>query len=290
MQKVKLFDRRVLRRACEISGTLTAVLSAVLMFSGIPENYKIPGLLCFLLTLLCVYFFVWVRANRLKKINLKIERNDVVIKVGNIFDQQGLKAIAFNEYFDTQVDDVIIAKRSLNGIFINRHLDLDVASFDRLISNDEMVKTGIVGIDTERKQGKTKKYRLGTIYKHNKFLLTAFSKFDERNRAVLTVPEYMGFLGNFWINANALYAQDDISVTIFGSGITRIENGNNISDEDLLTMMLVSLKVSGVRFAHPSALTIVIHKEKIEKINLFNVKNMFRGVALATYFTTYSAP
>lgn len=43
----------------------------------------------------------------------------VDVKVGDIFDQAALKIIAFNEYFDTPVDDVVISAKTLNGIYIN---------------------------------------------------------------------------------------------------------------------------------------------------------------------------
>lgn len=71
---------------------------------------------------------------------------------------------------------------------------------------------------TTLKRRKKTEYQIGTVCLWDIFL-TAFSKFDENNKAVLTMPEYLAFLINFWDKVNNVYAQQSVSVTIFGSGI-----------------------------------------------------------------------
>ena len=129
-----------------------------------------------------------------------------------------------------------------------------------------------------RKQGKKKRYQIGTICLYKDYLLTAFSKFDENNKALLTMPEYLEFLINFWDKVNNVYAQQSVSTTIFGSGITRIKGHKNISDEDLLKIMLWTFRISEMRFKYPAKLTIVIHKDKIDQINLLDIKSARNGV------------
>ena len=68
--------------------------------------------------IIAFYIVSLIRANTLKKIKLNIKGSDFIIKQGDIFLQEGLKVINFNEYFDTIVDNKIIAKNSLNGEFI----------------------------------------------------------------------------------------------------------------------------------------------------------------------------
>ena len=62
------------------------------------------------------YLMIWLRSNSLNSININVEGSDVAIKTGDIFQQPGLKAIAFNEYFDTLVDNKVIGDTSLNGV------------------------------------------------------------------------------------------------------------------------------------------------------------------------------
>ena len=47
------------------------------------------------------------------------------LKKGIIFESTDWKLIPFNEFFDTTVDDVVIARNSLNGKFIERLQDID---------------------------------------------------------------------------------------------------------------------------------------------------------------------
>lgn len=125
--------------------------------------------------------------------------------------------------------------------------------------------------------GKTQKYSLGTIFVNNDYLLTAFSKFDDKNRAFLTMPDYLAFLINFGTKL-IVYMLKSVSVPIFGSGITRIKEHKNISDEDLLKIMLWTFRISEMRFKFPAKLTIVIHKDKIDKINLLDIKSARNGL------------
>ena len=191
---------------------------------------------------------------------------------------QKSEVIAFNEYFDTQVDDVIISHNSLNGLYIDNYLAGSVSDLDHRISNHQFEEDELLEVNHKRKVGKTQKYSLGTIFVNNDYLLTAFSKFDDKNRAFLTMPDYLAFLINFWDKVNRIYAQKSVSVPIFGSGITRIKEHKNISDEDLLKIMLWTFRISEMRFKFPAKLTIVIHKDKIDKINLLDIKSARNGL------------
>ena len=230
------------------------------------------------MALLLCYVVVWIWSNRLNNVNINIEGSAVQIKVGDLFQQDGLKVVAFNEYFDTQVDNRIISDQSLNGIFITTYLDESVQDLNRHIENYNFSEEDFIGENSARKEGKKKKYRLGTICVYKDFLLAAFSKFDDKNRASLTMPEYLEFMINFWDRVNSVYALKSVSTPIFGSGITRIKGHKNMSDEDLLKIMLWTFRISEMRFKYPAKLTIVIHKEKINHINLLDIKSAKNGV------------
>jgi len=278
MTKVKFFDRRVVENFLKITSIISATLSLVVLFVDIPKEHKSTYGWIFLGLLLLIYLIIWLWSNNLNKIDINVEGSDVTIKVGDIFLQPGLKVIAFNEYFDTQVDDKIIADKSLNGIFIKKYLDVPVLNLDRYIKNYAFESSEILGSNSTRTLGKKEHYKLGTICVYKDFLLTAFSKFDDNNKATLTMPEYLEFLINFWDKVNNIYAQQSVSTPIFGSGITRIKGHKNISDEDLLKIMLWTFRISEMRFKHPARLTVLIHKDKIKKINLLDIKSVRNGV------------
>lgn len=278
MTKVGLFDKRVIENFLKITSGISATLSLLVLFVDIPSECKTVYGWSFLGLLFLIYFVNWLWSNNLNKININIEGSDVTIKVGDIFQEPGLKVIAFNDYFDTQVDNIIIAECSLNGVFIKKHLGVPVSELDSHIEHYSYEAGEILGSNTERKQGKKIRYQIGTVCVYKEFLLTAFSKFDDSNKAVLTMPEYLEFLINFWDKVNNVYAQQSVSTPIFGSGITRIKGHKNISDEDLLKIMLWTFRISEMRFKYPARLTVVIHKDKIDKINLLDIKSVKNGV------------
>ena len=278
MTKVSFFDRRVVENFLKITSGISATLSLFVLFVDIPTEGKTIYGWIFLGLLLLIYLAVWVWSNNLNKIDINVEGSDVTIKVGDIFLQPGLKAIAFNEYFDTQVDNRIIAEESLNGIFIKKHLDVPVSELDRHIESYAFEHSEILESNPDRMLGKKLRHQIGTICVYKDFLLTAFSKFDEDNKAMLTMPEYLEFLINFWDKVNNVYSQRNVSTPIFGSGITRIKGHKSISDEDLLKIMLWTFRISEMRFKYPARLTVVIHRDKIDRINLLDIKSARNGV------------
>lgn len=278
MIKVHLFDKRVFENFLKITSAISATLSLVVLFVDIPGEHKVVYGWIFLVALLLIYLAVWKWSNNLNKVDINIEGSEVTIKAGDIFSEAGLKAIAFNEYFDTLVDNKIIAESSLNGIFIKKHFDADVSGLDRHIEEYPFDKDDILETNSKREQGKPVRHKIGSICLYNDFILTAFTKFDENNKAELTMPEYLEFLINFWDNVNNVYAQQSVATPVFGSGITRIKGHKTISDEDLLKIMLWTFRISEMRFKYPAKLTIVIHKDKIYKVNLLDIKSARNGI------------
>jgi hypothetical protein len=278
--KVKFFDKDVRNIFWKYFSVISGIVSFMLLFNLIPEFYKecliYFGYLSFVV-LIVLYVTIWLKANSLVQINIEIDGTTVNIKRGDLFSEVGLKAISFNEYFDTIVDDRIISGKSLNGIFVNRYFKDKIAELDDYIDANSENEDLISNQNVRKHGGKTKKFKLSTIIVYNDFLLTAFSKFDEHDRAILTMPEYIEFLINFWDRVNRIYAQKSVSVPIFGSGITRIKEHKNIGDEDLLKIMLWTFKLSEMKFKYPAKLTIVLHKDKIGQINLFNLKSFGQG-------------
>lgn len=280
--KVGLFDYQVRVKFWGIFSIYSAVIAFFLLFDFIPTDIKsnfnetcpflmrnqwICGVIAIILSI-GIYFWVWHRLNKLQSVNIKIDGCDVCIKVGDLFSEPDLKVIAFNEYFDTQVDDKIIASASLNGIYINKFFPNNIQELDEIITKN-ISEEDLVEKDSVRKKGgKTKKYKLSTLVEHEDFILTAFTRFDENNRAYLSMPDYIEFLINFWDRINQVYAQRSVSVPIFGSGITRIKEHRNISDEELLKIMLWTFKLSETKFKYPAKLTIVIHEPKLKEIDL----------------------
>jgi hypothetical protein len=278
LKKVKITHKAIVDKYLTIIAILSSIATLASLFGAIPNECKFITGIAFIISLVILYIGLWIWANNLQNIKIDIEGSEVIVKAGDIFEQNGLKVIAFNEYFDTQVDDKIISSKSLNGIFIDKYFNNNVEKLDDSIDGYMFDDEDKLENNINRREGKKQKYKLGTIFLYEDFILAAFTKFDEKNRAVLTMPEYLEFLIKFWDEINRVYAQKSVTVPIFGSGITRIKEHRNISDEELLKIMLWTFRISEMRFKYPARLTIVIHRDKIDKVNLLDITMAKNGL------------
>jgi len=270
--KVGLLDKQLLKQFGALISAVSIALSLIVIFAEIPDSIKPRLGYGFIVLLFLTYIVMWLHVNKILHRKIYINNSIVEIKIGDIFDEPGLKAIAFNEYFDTQVDETIIASITLNGKFINDKVN-DIPELDRLITDDPYLKEKIVEKNGTRRNGKATRYKLGSIlcYK-NEYLLTAFSKFDDQNKAYLSMQDYLGFLVNFWYDIDRVYAGRSVSIPLFGSGLTRFRGYDMINDQELLEILIWSFKISRIKFTHPAQVAIIIHPDKKDHINFYDLK------------------
>ncbi len=270
--KVNFFDKSLIAKYLSVLSVISTLCSFAFLAIKLPEDVKgriITGAAMFFI-LLVIYFIMWFRANKLDHISLNINNSIIDVKIGNIFEETDLKVISFNEYFDTLVDDIIIANSSLNGKYIKEKIN-DVFELDNRI--DTSLNNKSICTNNNRTSGKKKVYKLGTIFKNNDdYLLTAFSKFDDNNRAYLNMSDYIDFLLNFWNEIDIIYAGRSVSIPLLGSGITRFRGYDTISEQELLELLIWSFKISRIRFTYPSKVSIVIHESNKDKINFYKLK------------------
>lgn len=224
------------------------------------------GIIVFTFLLLCsiIAWYLSYKAN--KSISLRIRGIKVIVKEGDIFQTAGWKIIPFNEFFDTQVDDVIIAKNTLNGKYIIEH----VQNIDDLKKTIKEAKD-ITSLKHTVKNGR-KNYPLGRIIAYKDYMLLAFSRFVE-NQAYLTHSEYEQCLRTMWQEISRIYANQPVTIPLLGSGITRFEHISEKNNTHLLRCLLCTLKTSTVQINQ--SITIVLTKETLDNINLYEFKKIF---------------
>ena len=217
----------------------------------------------FLLIVVAIFIVKYYRTN--KGITLKIRGIKVIIRQGNIFNADGWKIIPFNEFFDTTVDDKIIAHNTLNGVFIDNYVE----------NLDDLKST----IENETDNPKLKRntqggrfvYPLGRIITYKDFMLLAFTHFVN-NEARLTQKDYEDCLRVMWTEICRTYANRPIFIPLLGSGITRFDGTPHKSNFDLLKCMLCTLRTSGVNINQP--ITILLTEEAIQDINIYEMKGV----------------
>lgn len=287
--KVKFFDKYLQSWISKILSVTFGIVTTILTFFDFPLYCRIGLFLIMIILFVFIYIYKWLKVNNLSNTRVPINYNDVIIKTDDIFSEKysdSIKIIPFNEFFDTQVDNRIISKDSLNGKFINKMLELNVYKNITELNNkleieeknDTICK--LLSDNEERKLGgKNNRYELGSLcYLKENYCLLSFTRFDKNNNAYLTNKNYIYSLLNMWDNLNKSYNQRNIVIPLLGGGMTRfIESnvGNDISNQELLKMILTTLKWSNKKFN--CTITILIPKDtnKFKKINLFDIQENY---------------
>lgn len=148
---------------------------------------------------------------------------EIEIRVGDIFDIDGACVISTNTTFDTDIDQGLIARDSIQGQFTNRyynsisHLDLDL----------EKALDGYCFVSVaERSHGKVKRYPIGTIVQlrpNNKtFYLVAIADMNEHGNAQTSFDNVKNCLGEIWNYVGIRGVFQPISIPLIGSGRARL--------------------------------------------------------------------
>lgn len=123
--------------------TIPSCVGTIISFLDLDARSRLIILLMVVALSLVIIIFRFIRLLFLSNITLNLNGSEVEIKKGNIFEvpRNNYKVIAFNEFFDTQVDDVIIARETLNGQYINRYYsEQDISKLDQEIKDDVKLK------------------------------------------------------------------------------------------------------------------------------------------------------
>ena len=270
---VKLTSKKLWKQFVPFAGGVFTVTTFAYTFLPVTifQEIKLEILLGTVMFLIIVFVVLLVHANNLTSRKFRINETDVIVKFGDLFSEDGVKVIAFNEYFDTKVDNKIICESSLNGSYINECVS-NVSDLDETISNT-VPQENIMGYTTDRKNGgKSTKYKLGTICPTEEYFLLALTHFDEENKANLVVKEYVSCLFTMWDELNKYYNGRKIVLPLLGGGITRF-NDSNINESELLDYILMTFRASKISFRNPSSLTIVLRKDLSDKISIYNIND-----------------
>lgn len=287
--KVRPFNKHLLKEYGAWMSVAFAFYSFISFFITIHEHvFKFANSLCgqenlqiyiviFLYALLPIgiFCYLWYKANKIQSIKIVINGTRVIVKFGDLFKEAGLKTITFNEFFDTQVDDIIISSKTINGIFLNNQKE-SMPKIEEVIDCDE--NENIIDVESNKKQGKKKRYKLGSTKKYEDYLLVAFSKFNDKNMAYLNLEDYFACLMKYWSEVNRLYNGNNVVLPLIGSGVTRFQNSINIKPQDLIEIILNCFKYSNLPFSHDFIITLILHESINQKINLYNIKEKYNGI------------
>lgn len=233
-------------------------------------NVLINRCLCFLL--------IWFLAAIVYGLFLKfkwfvtIKGRDYTIRVeyGNLLKTKKCrKVISFDECYTTHVgtNPGDIKPTSICGQYLQRNQNLNV---QQLITN-----ANISPESTKSKYQNRARYKSGSVVQNGNDLLLAFAPLDANGRGrFCSRSEYIACLSTMWEELHKYYNQQDISISILGSGQTYIDgnSGTSLSQQELLDIIILSYKLSPHKIKLPHKLRIVCRKSDGFSLNAIDSK------------------
>ena len=186
-----------------------------------------------------------------------------------------LSVIGANDFYDTLVDDRIVARKTLHGQYIEQIRKAGkLKQLESTIEQDALLnKPEHCQCVPGRQAGRKVRYPLGSVVEFENYVLTAFTKFDEDNKAYLSAEEYVGFWMQFWKNIDEIYAGRTLNIPLMGAGITRFRDGKP-SKQELLEVMLWTLKISGFHNTYSDGkVNIVIYRSDVKDIDFYHIQH-----------------
>ena len=263
-----------------ISASLVGVISTVLSILGVSLGdlngasiWLRIGIVIATFFLLCIVAYVAIRKIFKNSVSLSIRQTDVVINCNDIFAADGFRVIGCDTHFDTRVDDIIIAKKSLHGQLVLEH--------GKKEDIEKVVEAEAVRLGLKKNRDGLYNFPLGTVIRYNSsidnhtYLLLAMAELNLDYEVHTNMAQYELMLMKMWKEINRVYANNNISLPLLGAGIVRFDDGPKYKDS-LLRCMLCTLNSSGVAFN--SKIEILIYGNSGD-IQLYKYKDMFRTIS-----------
>lgn len=215
-----------------------------------------------------------------KKIRLSInKRTKLSIHYGDLFNENGIRVIPVNEYFDTHLGDGIIAPNTIHGKFLAR-LKPHIAELKNMIDAQLALKETL---PPNRKRTLVeglpqKRYPLGTTIRitinNQTYLLVAVTRFNANEHVEVDDSEYMGIMQKMFSSVEQLNDTQIVNIPLIGGG----QAGFNYSNMQLLNMMAQAACLTD-RLAVVNGINIILYNSQSIKdsINLNVIKTLFEN-------------
>jgi Domain of unknown function (DUF6430) len=205
------------------------------------------------------------------RIELPIANSATVIEVvfGDLFTQEGIRAIAVNNFFDSELGKPI-SDKSVHGIFLKKCFGGHAEPFDKQV--DEQL-TGIDSESVERPDGKTRRFPIGSTAMINvnqdRYIAFAFAETDPAtSKARSDVTMMWSALHNLWERARIEAGGHSLNLPLVGSGLS----GLGLPTRDLLNLIILSAITETKTREVTQKIRIVLGRDRFEHLDLRDVK------------------
>lgn len=150
----------------------------------------------------------------------------ITIMFGDLFAQDGYKAIGVNEFFDSTVDEKHIASNSLHGLMLTSYWAGNISDWDSQVAQELESMQPIEVVTLRPAPGKPKRFAIGTTASvsrnGNDFLCVAITKTCIKSlEASATSDDLQHAMRGLLSKARSVCSGRPLNIPLIGSGLAR---------------------------------------------------------------------
>ncbi|VVH59331.1 hypothetical protein BAZOLSSOX_3288 [uncultured Gammaproteobacteria bacterium] len=227
----------------------------------------------FFISLVYACYFIRVRTKIELSLSSKVKAK---IFYGDLFKSENIIVIPVNDYFDTVVDNKIVSSNTLHGKFIQNVFGGNEAELKRQLKL-ELDKYDPLEVNSGRKSGNKKSYRLGTvcqvIHGNSEYYLVALTKFNSNNRAEVQNSEYQRVLCDLFSYVEQNSQGKEVNIPLIGAG----HSGVKLDTQKLLEFLLFSISLKD-DLTLINGINIILHESVKADIDLASTEILFKTI------------
>lgn len=210
------------------------------------------------------------------KVDIKVANSNTCLTIlyGDLFVQDGLRAVAVSEFFDSQLGRPV-SPNSLHGAFLKLCFGGHPQVFDAQV-DAELAGTAYTTVT--RPEGKSRRYPIGTTAlitaNSDKYIVFALTNVDPAtSKASADVTMAWESLNALWKRARVDCGGAPINLPLVGSGLS----GVGLPTRDLLNLIILSA-ITATKATHiTSRIRIVLGHDRFEDLDLRDVKQHWQA-------------
>jgi hypothetical protein len=263
--------RHPLRLAVHVFTGFSVLFTIIRGITHFVQGVKIEGPVAFAVVVLISVVYGLKKIWKPSQIEIMVPNTSTTIEVlfGDLFAQDGVRAIAVSEFFDSQLGKPV-SDKSLHGIFLKKCFGGHPESFDKQV-NEQLVS--MQAVPTAKREGKTNSYAIGTTVlvtaDQDRYIAFALAKAEpDTCKAYSDVTMMWTALHQLWQRARIETNGHPVNVPLVGSGLS----GMGLPTRDLLNLIILSAITETKARQVTNRIRIVLHRDRFEELDLRDVK------------------
>lgn len=261
----------------EAFGTLASLATLIAFVYKWDTNKITPcGSLMFIVAILLICWGYAIFQTKPKNsITLLMRDFRINISFGNLFSKKGIVVIPVNEFFDTLVDDHVIAHNTIHGQFVDNFFSDHIDVLDSMISQALQNRTPAQQ-RYQRDHAKRVPYPIGTCIDivHNgiTFVLFVLTHFNEQDVAYLERKDFGRAIDMLMVHLHDISNDRPVYMPVIGTGMSKMQR----SHQRVITYFLDYMDFANTA-SLPAGLNIVVYDGDKDKVNLSLIEEYFEG-------------